>query len=331
MSKKRMYFHPMAELPKLKFNTYAYEASTSLNEHFEIVNYGKKSRGGVLGIFSNYFFKCDYFYFNWIEGYADLQTFFLFLFLPIARLFGKKVLWTHHNVFPHWGSRWIDRFMVRYFTRFANYTVVHTKESYPILQKQSGDPRILYFFHPMFSNQVRVQQDDNKTYDLLIWGRIRGGKGVQEFLEHLRKSNMLNSIKIKVAGKFNSEEEYLQWLKLYATNNISIENKFVTDEELDLLHRESRVVFFPYTGKSVLNSGALVTSLPKGTPIIGPHSGAFKELAEMGLIDTYRSFDEVLAYVEDTARHRYPQQLITEFCQSHTWHRFSEYMYENLK
>ncbi|MGV3600062.1 MAG: glycosyltransferase [Dyadobacter fermentans] len=331
MSKRRMYFHPMAELPKLRINTYAYEASTSLNEYFDIVNYGKKSRGGVLGIFSKYFFKCDYFYFNWIEGYSNLQTFFLFLFLPIARVFGKKVLWTHHNVFRHSGNRWVDRFMMQYFTRFANYTVVHTRESYPILKKSNNDPGVLYFFHPMFSNEVQSPQADNKIYDLLIWGRIRGGKGIQEFLEYLRVNNKLNSFQLKVVGKFNSEEDYLKWLKLYATTNVSIENKFVTDEELDLLHRQSRVVFFPYTGKSVLNSGALVTSLPKGTPIIGPNSGAFKELAEIGLIETYQSFDDVFDYVKDTSRHHYPDDSIGAFCRSHTWHRFSEYMSQNLK
>ena len=50
---------------------------------------------------------------------------------------------------------------------------------------------------------------------------------------------------------------------------------------------------FYLQGKSVLSSTALMYSLGHGANIIGPNVGAFRDLKEFNLINTYESCDDL--------------------------------------
>lgn len=325
--KNRVYIFPMKSVEKLKSeNPYILHLSLGLSSYFNIVNYGKQNNWGVLNI-PKYLFKSDYFYFNWIEGTSIIQgLFFVFLF-PFFKLFNKKVIWTHHNIHPHRSNNWMNRFLNNLLKKKSDFIIIHTKESYRILNLNENNNRILYFFHPFFSDTLMpLNQSKDKVYDLLIWGKVRDSKGLEVFLEFLFINKMLDDFKIKIIGKFESEQYFSYIKSKYSGKQISYENKYASDEELNSLHNLSKFVFFPYTGSSVLNSGALIYSLSKSPIIIGPDVGAFKEMKELGYINTYKNFDNVLSIIK---YNQIPSKLnqFESFFYNHSWSKFAYFLY----
>lgn len=324
MKRPNIYMFPMRDAPALKArNPYVFHLCSGLQEHYTIVNYGNNIRLGALDI-ARYFFKTDVFYFNWIENASLLQAPFFLAFILAAKIMGKKVVWTHHNRQPHNSGKWINKYLISYLSRKSDYVVVHTKESYPLLDIKKRKNKTVYFFHPFFSSKVLPLDSGPKTFDLLIWGNVRKSKGVDEFLKHLDAETKLDQYRIRIIGKFESESYYEETVNRYKGKYMEIENRFIDADELQKLHQQARFVFFPYTGPSVLNSGALITSLPKGATIIGPDTGAFREAGELGFIHTYTDFNDVLRYL-DAEGMPLPANLgrLPEFCEMHTWSRFA--------
>lgn len=332
MSKKiNLYMYPMKKYDILKKrNPYLFNLSNSLSKEVNIVNYAMQNRGGVLDSYF-YLFKADYFYFNWIENIGKFQFFLFRVLYILIRLLGKKVIWTHHNAEPHITGSDIDgKKIINFIKKRADFVIAHTRESYELLNLNSS--KILFFFHPFFSTDVKSPSySTKKTYDILVWGNMRKSKGIHDFLRYLKDHELLDKYSIKILGKFESISYYDDVATNFRGLNIDIENRFVDNVELDYLHSVSKFIFFPYTGPSVLNSGALVTSLPKGTQIIGPLVGAFKDLGNLGLIYNYKEFSDVIAYLDDnlSASH-YEFQKLKEFCLNHTWERFAAFVREHL-
>lgn len=330
-----IYMYPMRSGRVLKEKSpYVYNLSTGLLNRFRIANYGKSSSYGVLDI-RRYFFKCNIFYFNWVEDLAPVQIPFFLFFWVVAWLFKKKIIWTHHNKHPHRSNRWSNKFLMKLLIRQAHIVIVHTKESYPLLKERKEEKSTMYFFHPFFTDQMLIKEglpDTVKTYDLLIWGNVRKSKGIEQFMEYLLKEKKINDYRIKIVGRFESEEYYKIFKGKYSGAFINIENKFIEAEELDNLHKESRFVFFPYTGTSVLNSGALILSLPKGVPIIGPRIGAFKEMGDREFIYVYESFNDVLMLINE--KRGLPanyESTFEAFMKEHTWNNFADRLHAELQ
>lgn len=328
-----IYMYPMRNVADLKAkNPYVFHLCSGLLCSFKIVNYGKDITGGVLDVIK-YFSKCSKLYFNWVESMPLTQVpFFLLIFL-ISKIFGKRVIWTHHNVHPHKTNNIVSRFVIQLLIRYADFVVIHTRESLPLLTSRRNKDSIIYFFHPFFTEKLftGTEVSDDKEFDLLIWGNVRKSKGVEGFLDYLKETNQLNRYKIKVIGKFESLEYYNAINQDYQSPNLYIENGFIGSDELQKYHQKSRFIFFPYTGSSVLNSGAVITSLPYNVPIIGPNVGAFKELGQLGYIYTYKSFSDVFKYletnnIEDSIAH----ESLHAFIQDHTWQKFGKYLKKHL-
>lgn len=309
---------------------YIYNLSTALLNDFSVVNYGKPTTGGVLNI-ARYIFKVDMLFFNWIEDISITRIPIFIFFYVIAKLFNKKIVWTHHNVHPHRSNGKDGFFLMKFLIKRADYIIIHTKESYPLLNAEENDKRILYYFHPFFTQKINDQLPyKEKPVDLLIWGNVRKSKGVDHFLDFLSKNNLLDEFKIKIVGKFESDSYYQDVIKKYTCSNISIDNKFITNIELDDLHRECRYVFFPYTGTSVLNSGALITSFPKAAPIIGPNVGGFKELGELKLINIYNDFTDVVNILRQNKKFEIDNSAVREMVNRYTWAGLSKFLKDSL-
>jgi len=330
---KRVYMYPMKEIHELRGkHPYQYNLVTQLAQYFSVSNYGRKPRRGIKDV-SAYFFKSDIFYYNWVENLSRKTEVFYFVFFFIAaKLFGKKNVWAHHNVHPHHGDTALSRWLISFLSKYSDYIVIHTKESYKHLKLKESSKRVLFFFHPFFSNIPNQSAPPViKEYDLLIWGNMRGSKGVQKFLEFLKEGKKLDKYRIKVIGKFESEDSFNMFKQNFSGKWLSVENKYADENELNALHANARFVFFPYTGSSVLNSGALISSIPRGTRIIGPNSGAFKDLGEAGLIYTYQNFSDVtnIVDVNDELDSHY-HQAIAELCQKFSWENFGSFLGKNL-
>lgn len=334
MSKeKNIYMYPMWEIPTLKKeHPYIDHLCNSLLPHANIINLGKRPLAGVFDM-ALYTFKMDTLYLNWIEDlsfrkHGTMQAIFFIFYCRLIKILGIKIIWTHHNKSSHAANNKLNKFLIRFLCRHATTIVAHTKESSSILKNCTS--KLFYFFHPVaMPDTVEAQCDYIPAYDLLIWGNMRKSKGVGAFLSFLEKTNRLRSFKINIVGKFESEWLFNQFTECYKTENINIENRFIAETELKVLHAKAKRVLFPYTGSSVLNSGALVQSLVFGTPIIGPPIGAFNDLNAEGLIDVYNSFEDIISLISKNTPPPSKAE-IASFCQQHSWKNFAQKIFGYL-
>ena len=87
---------------------------------------------------------------------------------------------------------------------------------------------------------------------------------------------------------------------------------------------------FTYKGKSVLSSAALMYSLGHGANIIGPNVGAFRDLKEFNLINTYESYDDLLKKVQIN-ENRVDLNKLNKFIEDNSWKNFTYNIYQILK
>jgi len=313
--------------PNEKSGMYLYNLAKSLSEYFDIVNYGNKREPAPKELF-RYLFKADIFLLNWIENEPNksngiFRYYMVQLFLTIARLFNKKIIWTFHNIEPH-KKRGItqSRKIMDRLKKKSDLIVHHTTESFSLTEKGKS----FCFFHPFETkNHFNLPPANHEyKYDILIWGAIAPYKGIAEFLQYIETDKYMSGLKIIVAGKVN-DPNYKDKLEKSLSTNIDFINRFHTDEEIEILHKETRYVFYSHQGDSVLNSGQLVVSMGYGADIIGPDKGAFKELAKLGLIYTYSAFEEIPCILKNNKPTK--KDLCRKFIRDHTWDKFAEGFY----
>ena len=126
--------------------------------------------------------------------------------------------------------------------------------------------------------------------------------------------------------------DFFQKLNGYKNNMIQIEDAFVKHEDLAQLIDESHCVLFTYSGESVLSSGALIDSVAHRATVVGPYVGAFKEMADMGIIKAYNHFDEIPQILAEIKEENPELRLkkISQFIQTHTWEEFSKALNSHL-
>jgi glycosyltransferase involved in cell wall biosynthesis len=134
--------------------------------------------------------------------------------------------------------------------------------------------------------------------DIIIWGTIYRYKGVHCFLKYIHENTANNKYRILIAGKIADKECETEILK-YKSDTITIYNEYIDNEYLSELIGKSRIILFTYHREHVLSSGSLADSVSYGKFIVGPDVGAFKDLKEMGLVFTYRTFAELIGRLDD--------------------------------
>lgn len=236
-------------------------------------------------------------------------------------MFKKKIVWTLHNLSSHYSNDWSYKFIQRLMIKVSSLIVIHTKESYAFLERKDVDKsKIFYSFHPITQKpktNSELLNNEEKKYDILIWGLMSPYKGVYEFLLFLKNKGL--NYKVILAGKFN-DNTYFDKVNSVATYNITIINSFINDEELFNLHSQSKYILFPYNSLSVLNSGALTLSLSYFSNIIGPNRGAFKELGDLGIIYTFNAYDDILKFLNKDFDNSYDN--VKAFVANNTWDHF---------
>ncbi|MFB6343392.1 hypothetical protein ACE1ET_16830 [Saccharicrinis sp. FJH62] len=291
--KKKIFISPT---PNANSGMYISNLANSLSKYFNIANKGKQRKPAYRELI-RYFFVTDIFVLNWIENEPVMKNgmirlIIIVLFLSLAKVFGKKIIWTFHNLEPHnVGHNYGSKRLTDFLKKKSDLIVHHTTKSLYLTSKSKN----FYSFHPFESpsESFFYQKMKDYKYDILIWGRIEPYKGVVEFLKYVRQDKDLANLRILLAGKVedpNYREEVCENL----SENISFKEGYITEEELIEEHVNSKFVFFPHQGPSILNSGQLVVSLGYGATIIGPKKGAFEELSEQGLILGYDDYSDII-------------------------------------
>ncbi len=310
-------------------NPYIDRVAEALNGQYRMVNRNDPSNRGIMDILK-YLKNTDILYLNWIENLPDrhrgyLQLLFFFLLCGYCRITHKKIVWTLHNKRSHTGNnRFFKNLIFRFMLIRSDLVITHAEEGLELIPKRT---RKVFIPHPAAPSVSAAPSPDQKEYDIIIWGTIARYKGVDTFLRFLEDEGVLDHYRILVAGKV-VEPGLQKLLEDLAGSHgkLTLINRFVPDLELARLIGQTGVILFTYHSSSVLSSGALMDSLHYNANILGPHTGAFADLAGANLIRTFKDYQDLLDQLELLKKKAFMEpyriQLKRRFLEEHSWDRF---------
>ncbi len=242
--------------------------------------------------------RCDILHFHWTHYQYTGGTFLLTLWSLLkyavellgARLRGYKIVWTMHNYLPHESRFRLLHLLERcWMARLAHAVIVHAHYGEELLAKRLMRRKRVHAiphgnYIPFFE---RTPQQEAKRklgipaaqMMLLNFGYIRPYKGIPEMLDVFRQLPDLDASLYVVGnapGALNDEVAQRAALD----RRVTTELHYVEDDQLALYLSAADMVLLPYI--DVLGSGALMTALTFGCPVIAPAMGAFKEILDEG-------------------------------------------------
>lgn len=247
---------------------------------------------------------------NWTENLTKkkniksrLRKFLVFLRVFIIHIFGKKVCWTMHNSIPHncEDIEYAEKFVEKW-SNLVDMIVVHsTSSKVLLLEKYKCDPnKILFVPHGSYktgSVDLKLKSRLMKKYDItendlvfLFFGVISEYKNLPQLLNVYSELDTKNT-KLLIAGKFDKnisekEKNYIQETSL-KNANVTLDIRFIPEEEIATIFNLSDIVVLPYDKKSMQNSGAMIMALSYGKPVIIPEFGYVYDIKDKDFIKTY--------------------------------------------
>jgi hypothetical protein len=261
---------------------------------------------------------------NWLEDLPSrrmglLQSFVLMTYIFVLKIKGVKIIWIKHNKVSH-TQKWfrVRKMIQRLLSRHADHILLHAMD-----EESSRSGKAIFFPHPCNITPDAIQvpgKEEQPDIDFLIWGSILPYKGILEFLQFVKKDGFLNSLTIHIAGK--CEPGYWKQLQEYGGNNIHLVNKFVSEDEIQLLFKRTRFILFTYNKRSVLSSGVLMDSLVACKKMIAPDCGAFKDMAQrqqfVSLFSDFSGIGDIYRQFYDEYNLDYDQ--VCEFVARNSWY-----------
>ncbi|BBE20579.1 glycosyltransferase [Aquipluma nitroreducens] len=324
----RIYFFPKSDTKLNPFaNPYTFNFEKSLLKKHTIVN-RSTNKNGILEFFK-YLFSSDIFLFNWIENTtryrnAKIKVIIFFLFLLLAKILKKKIVWILHNKRPHdFKINHLTNFMYWLLMKYSDLIITHSLSGIDFAKSNYSkySIKVKYLIHPV-QEIIPAIADLQKKYDILIWGDIHPYKGIVEFLKYLKDSNKSEIFKILIVGKC-ADDEYKKNLNQYLSEYIIHLDDSYELGDISRLANQASYILFTYKSESVLSSGSLMDSIRMGSNIIGPNIGAFKDISSYGFIRTYNNYDEIIKILRDKKYDMKSNHLkIQNFCFENNWDTF---------
>jgi len=222
-------------------------------------------------------------------------------FLPIflfLRLFGKKIILTHHSIYDEKEIReYIEtstfrgllgrvvgllyskyvKISLKLLSKLADKSIVLSLREYEILKRLVQKNKIVYMPHGFKPEKVKVEFkkiNENKKINLLLFGFIRPEKGYELAIEAM--NYLPNNFRLIVAGSIQPNhlfaKRYFDFLtkKIEEIKKVGKEciliNKFIPNEEKKKIFEEADIVLIPY--KIIGVSGILNDALNFVKPVV---------------------------------------------------------------
>jgi glycosyltransferase involved in cell wall biosynthesis len=239
-----------------------------------------------------YYFRLTGYLFQTNSRVVHVQWYRFFLLEGIimsllARILGKKAIYTAHDVLPHNRDNRFNRIIFWFIYRFQSEIIVHTGFIRERLIKEFGINRkkIHIVKHGVY--EVNEHKEVNRAiarahfgyeqtdFVILFFGIITKYKGLTLLLEALEALLDQNQVKLLVAGNLATDfaEEMKKLKARYTSGNIKMLLRFIRDEEVAYLFNAADATALPYTEAS--QSGVLFMSYAYGKPVIAPRMGGF--------------------------------------------------------
>lgn len=322
----KFFIHPNTDKVVGSPNPYIANFSDALSQKHTVVNRHAKNRG-VFNLY-RYLFQTDIFVFNWIEDlpqkrFGKIQTLLFVVFVLLAKLLGRRIVWILHNKYSHHKAkdRWTD-FMYRFMMKNSDVIITHSTSGVEFVRENFPQyfSKIRMLLHPIQPLIPRVHQEEKK-YDLLIWGSIFPYKGIWEFLQHASENPAFSDVRILVVGRCR-DQGYKRRIQETLRDNMTYIDKMLEMDEIAKLSNQSRFTLFTYKSPTVISSGSLMDSIRMGANVIGPDHGAFKDLEGYRFIKTYQNYGEIITIINESSDHHGGDEKFELFLRENSWDAF---------
>ncbi len=206
------------------------------------------------------------------------------------KLFGKKIIFTAHDIFPHY-RRFRDKWFCKKIYMAADGVVVHSEANRCELMKFiSYLNSVAVIPHPLYSNfsdtsirdkclaRKRLGISDNDRV-ILFFGRIDQRKGAEMISAELHKIvNKEPRLLLVMAGSSAFPKDYLPSIAIRHNvgQHLKIVDHFIPDEEVPFYFAAADAVILPYLRGST--SGVLKVAFVHKKPVIVSKAGELPEL-----------------------------------------------------
>ncbi len=216
----------------------------------------------------------------------------LTLFIRFAKLIGKKIVWTVHNLEPHESNfpqlhKQLNNFLYKHVDGFISMNksgLEEIKERATNLKHQ----KFAYIPHPHYINYYPNELSPAQArkalgiapdkFVFLFFGQIRSYKNVTGLIKTYRDLKEENKFLV-IAG--NVHEDIEQELKelTAGASDIALYDTFIKDEDIQSFLNCADLVVTPYN--KIFNSGSALLNLSFNKPTLAPDLWALAELKEL--------------------------------------------------
>lgn len=146
---------------------------------------------------------------------------------------------------------------------------------------------------------------------LLIYGQIREDKGVGSVLSNQN----LENYNITIAGRIMDS-------KVLNLDNVTIKNKFLSEDEIDKLFATHDFLLLPYKKSYGGGAGTMKDSLAYGVPVVAVNIPVFEEVIsgnDVGFV--FNNFKDILFFLDETKDETYRKlsQNCLDYASEYTW------------
>lgn len=249
-------------------------------------------------------------WFPLVEAWPEFELWWM----KIAQSCGTRIVYTVHNVLPHdTGNRYKDAFRRIY--RTSDGLVCHTQqgEDQLIENFDVSSSKIWVIPHgPLSVEAENIPRDkardrlnlNAKAPLCLLFGFIRPYKGGEFLIDSWRRvKEQEPTAQLILAGR--PEDGYGELLLekiegLELEDEVATHFEFLPQEKLNLYIQAADVLVYPY--RDITQSGALLTGLTTGKPVVATDVGGFSETIrheETGILVDYGNEEQLAGELVD--------------------------------
>lgn len=214
---------------------------------------------------------------NWFE---NEMTFLDRMFLIVARVLGKKIVWTFHNKVPHDSPDYFrDKKRMFFMGKVATHILILSNNSRRELKEVAGEDAVkktVYMPHINYcdvykpSAKIKEETELDDRFVFLYFGLVRPYKNLELLIEAFRALPEDTS-KLIIAGK-PQDAAYAKKINhlCKGCNNIELDLHYIKDQRVYSYMQKADIIVLPYDKKSSMNSGAMIAAFSCKKPVIVP-------------------------------------------------------------
>lgn len=275
-------------------NPYQEALAGSLSKHGAAVHFG--SFFGISAVLrtARKYWKPDILHVHWTHPFtsghnrivAFIRSCDFIIELLLLKLSGIRIIWTVHNIVDHESKfRSMELFFNKLLVRLCDRLIVHCPWAKREVMGMYGvsSAAVSVIPHGNYINsyensisrsaarkRLNIRDDDTL---FLYFGQIRPYKGVLELISTFEKLNC-NNARLLIAGKPLNSDTAVEVLER-CRGRITAVLRFIPDSEVQLYMNAADIIVLPY--RDVLTSGAVLSAISFGKPVIAPASGCIAD------------------------------------------------------